>query len=231
MLQTLFSLRTLIGRRTYLAVGVALFALKATVEFGLFALLAPGKWQAGYLVYLPLVTHRPALPQELLLALFVWTLPFIWVATTMSMRRSVDAGHTPWVCLLLFIPALNYLVMLWLALQPSHPDPDWGRTPVARHDTSRARSALWGVAAAVAVGGVALAVSVYFAGEYATALFLSTPFLLGAVSAAVYNREATHTAKASVGVATLSLLVAFAAAFFFLIEGLVCLSAVTSHWC
>src|SRR5205823_4354079 len=37
-------------------------------------------------------------------ALVVWTLPFLWIGVSLTLRRAVDAGRSPWWCLLFFVP-------------------------------------------------------------------------------------------------------------------------------
>src|SRR5438132_7452279 len=61
-------------------------------------------------------------PAWLAPALVLWTLPFLWIGVSMTLRRAVDAGRSPWWCLLFFVPGVNYAVMLWLALLPSRAD-------------------------------------------------------------------------------------------------------------
>src|SRR5256884_6613858 len=56
-------------------------------------------------------------------ALVVWTLPFLWIGVSLTLRRAVDAGRSPWWCLLFFVPLVNYATMLWLAAQPSRAGP------------------------------------------------------------------------------------------------------------
>ena len=64
--------------------------------------------------------------------MFLWTLPFMWIAVTMSVRRVADVGDSPWLGLLVVIPIVNYCFMLWACLRrggqevelgSSHSDP------------------------------------------------------------------------------------------------------------
>jgi hypothetical protein len=49
---------------------------------------------------------RPA-PPWLSLALYAWTLPFLWIAVSMSIRRAADAGITPWIGFGVLVPAAD----------------------------------------------------------------------------------------------------------------------------
>src|SRR6266540_4308613 len=112
-----FGFRDPVNRGTYFRHGLGLTGLK----YGIDALLV---WQfAGRfwtpLNYLsPLLTTRQALlggaPSWLLPLMAVIALPFLWIGVSMTMRRAVDAGASPWVALLFFVPGLNLVLMLAL---------------------------------------------------------------------------------------------------------------------
>ena len=46
---------------------------------------------------------RSSLTPKLTAALVLWTLPFLWIGASMTMRRAVDAGRSAWVGLLFFV--------------------------------------------------------------------------------------------------------------------------------
>ena len=52
----------------------------------------------------------------LLPALGVWTLPFVWLGVTLTLRRARDAGHSCWWSFLFFVPYINYALMAVLAV-------------------------------------------------------------------------------------------------------------------
>src|ERR1044071_2328732 len=74
-----------------------------------------------YLAPVPALLHGPfaSTPREFLLVFALWTLPFLWIGVSMSMRRSVDAGKSPWLSLLFFVPVLSYLFMIAMSLLPT----------------------------------------------------------------------------------------------------------------
>src|SRR2546422_7511867 len=104
----------------------------------------------------------------------------------MTLRRAVDAGRSPWWCLLFFVPGVNYAVMLWLALLPSRADRG---APAARATAVdlRFRAGLLGVAAALAIAIPTVLIGVYLRRMYSAGLFLGTPFTIGYISAYVFN--------------------------------------------
>ena len=80
-------------------------------------------------------------PEWLPWMMFLWTLPFMWVAVTMSVRRAADAGSSPWFGLLMVIPILNYFFMLWGSLAPSEYESQWSTLHRAPTRDDRAKSA------------------------------------------------------------------------------------------
>ena len=53
-------------------------------------------------------------PGWLLPVLGLWALPFIWAGITLSVRRCIDAGISPWYSLSFFVPYLHYTLMAGL---------------------------------------------------------------------------------------------------------------------
>lgn len=210
----------------YLRVGLALILLKYLVDANIIGVATGRFWTpVDYLV--PLLTLRSptveALPAWLTLLLILWTLPFLWIGVSMSMRRAVDAGRSPWWCLLFFVPGVNYLLMLALSVLPSASHVDWQTGPVPTTVVDRLQSAVVGLAAAFGIGLLSVLLGVFALESYGLALFLATPFLLGVVSAYVYNRGHPRTAGATVKVVLLSLLIVGGSLILFALEGLLCI--------
>src|SRR5439155_1700923 len=122
----------------------------------------------------PLLTTRQALlrgaPAWLLPLVAVIALPFLWIGVSMTMRRAVDAGASPWVALLFFVPGLNLVLMLALCLPPSRPR-GISTTQSAVAD-DRFKSAMLGVGASLAITFLSIAVAVYLRRRYSAGLFL-----------------------------------------------------------
>ena len=97
-----FAFRDPIDRGTYFRHGAGLMALKYAID----ALLI---WRFAGRVWTPLNYFIPSLawreatlriaPDWLLWALGLWSLPFMWIGVTMTLRRADDAGRSPWLCL------------------------------------------------------------------------------------------------------------------------------------
>ena len=225
--RTLFGLRNLIDRRTYLATGVGLMAFKYLVDATFLRLTAGVIWTPwDYL--LPLFTAKSAkidaLPAWIPFTLIVWTLPFIWIGVSMMMRRAVDAGRSPALCAAFFFPFLNYLVMLWLAVLPSKAVPP-EQVPYDHIEAGeRYRSALIGAAGAMIVGLLGIFVGVYVVGSYGVSLFLGTPFIQGMVVGWAFNRKSIKPDGQTSGVVILSVLLFGGAILLFALEGVFCLA-------
>jgi uncharacterized membrane protein YhaH (DUF805 family) len=156
-------------------------------------------------------------------ALVAWSLPFLWIGVSMTMRRAIDAGNTPWECLFFFVPGVNYLVMLILCLEPSV-----SRAPEAaampRPVDPRLVAALKSIAAGLAVAIPTVLISILFVKRYTGSLFLGTPFSLGAITAYVFNRGNVHTYRATLEVVLIALLLLSGAVLLFALEGIVCIA-------
>jgi uncharacterized membrane protein YhaH (DUF805 family) len=180
-----------VGRREYLLSGVALAAIKYAGDV-LMVHRATGRiWHPlDYLspVSTLLQTRLSMAPPELLPFLAIWSLPFLWIGISMSMRRAIDAGRSAWLGLLFFVPGVSYLFIAAMCVLPS-------RAPVSppkelpRPHEHRLPSALLAIAAGMTIGLGMLALSVYGLRSYGLSLFLGTPFVIGALTAFLFNRR------------------------------------------
>ena len=221
-----FSFHELVDRRTYLVHGAGLMLFKYGVDAALVWAFTHRLWTP--LTYLnPLWVLREQLlrdaPAWLAPALVLWTLPFLWVGVSMTLRRAVDAGRSPWWCLLFFVPGVNYAVMLWLALLPSRADRG---APAARATAVdlRFRAGLLGVAAALVIAIPTVLIGVYLRRMYSAGLFLGTPFTIGYISAYVFNARGAQSERQTMQVALLAVALASGAMLVFALEGAVCIA-------
>lgn len=51
----------------------------------------------------------------------IFFIPAIWIAVATYVKRWHDLGHTGWMAILLFIPFINFLVLIYLCLWPGKP--------------------------------------------------------------------------------------------------------------
>lgn len=216
-----------VDRRTYFTHGLALTALKYGVDALVMTLVTHRFWTP--LDYLnPLLTARTQrlhdAPDGVLLALMLWTLPFLWIGVSMTLRRARDAGHSPWWLLFFFAPVLNLAFMLVLSLLPSRPEGFADDPPPAAVSGGVLRSALFATLASLAVALALTVLNTVVMRSYAPSLFVATPFATGALAGFVFNRRAMHSLAETFGVATLAMALTGGALILFALEGAVCIA-------
>jgi uncharacterized membrane protein YhaH (DUF805 family) len=93
-----FGLRAPVSRQAYAASGFGLMALKYAVEAEVIRQLT-GRWLSPFVYLNPLLSARAAVLDGhdwLVWALALWTLPFLWIGVSMTLRRAEDAGRSPY---------------------------------------------------------------------------------------------------------------------------------------
>ena len=214
-----------VDRRAYLLSGLALAPLKLAGDVALVWALEGVLWAPAQFLSPFLGSRLPgATASTTLLALGVWSLPFLWIGLSMTYRRAVDAGAPGGMALLFFVPVVNYLLIAALCALPSRLGvsgerrPLFDRLPAWRH-------ALLAGGLGASVGLAAFACSLAFRGGYSSALFVGAPFALGFVAAATYRaRRPESPAPSPATVAQLALLFAGGALVLTAAEGLLCLA-------
>lgn len=223
-----FGLSLDVPPRAYAASGFGLMVLKYVIEAGLL-------WYFSAKVFTPFDFLNPILsmrqeffkapaPGWMPWAFFFWTLPFLWVAVGMSVRRAANAGITPWFGLIVLVPFVNFVGMIVLCLLPRRADRAWVNRAVEPQDQHQVKSAMIGVASSLIIALAMLGVGVYALKDYGVTLFLGTPIWMGAVSAFLYNRPFPRSFLGSLVVAELSIVIAGAALLLFAFEGVICLA-------
>ena len=217
LLSFLFGLQQSVGRRSYLVTGVLLMVLKLGGDsFVLhFALGRPlSLWEFASLLRL-----NEQAPVWAMQALMLWALPFAWIGLSMSARRAIDAGLSPWVGLLFCVPLLNFLVMIGLCLPPSRPP----RTPAPPGERSRTDAGLRAVGASLLVAMVMAILAIVMLQDYGFVLFAGTPLGMGVVAGYTFNRPAARSIGSTLLLSFVTLMVAAAVLLLFAFEGVVCL--------
>lgn len=185
------------NRREYLLSGLALAALKYAGDAFMVWYSSGRFWRPlDYLspVSTLLQTRLVMAPAELLPVLALWSLPFLWVGISMSMRRSLDSGHSAWLGLLFFVPVVSYLFIASMCLLPSRPA-KFPPVDEPRPYEHRLPSALLAIAVGMTIGLGMLVLSVYGLSSYGLSLFLGTPFIIGALTAFLFNRRYPASAR------------------------------------
>lgn len=228
-----FGLQLPVSQLAYALSGFALMLLKYLCEFA-FIYVNTGRSYAPYDFLNPLMSVRqkyfaPPAPDWMMWVIIVWSLPFLWIAVSMSVRRAVDAGRNAWFGLWVFVPFANFALMLILCLLPRVPRPDQERFRIAKDSPDTLighglRSALFGIAIAALVCLAMVSFSVYLIADYGAALFMGTPIIMGATSSFLYNRPYLRSWKSSILVAELSILLSGMILLLFAFEGVICLA-------
>jgi Polyketide cyclase / dehydrase and lipid transport len=222
----LFGISAPVDRKTYAAAGFGLMLAKYALD-ALAVFLATGKLWTPLHYLSPLFTTRQrffgAEHEGLQLAMALWTLPFIWIGASMSMRRALDAGlSTALGALLFFVPFVNYAWMLALSCLPTHASARSGEPASHLVRSSFARGAL-AVAASIAVTALTFTFSVTVLRKYGSMLFVGSPVLLGAAAAYVFNQDRTRSVAGTFLVALIALALAFGTLLLFAAEGVICM--------
>ena len=173
--------------------------------------MVAGTTMSPWQFFSPVLAAREELvrgaPDWLPWAWFLWTLPFLWIAVTMTLRRAYSAGYSVWLGLLILIPAVNLVTMVIMALLPNRRSipADDPSNPI-RHTVLHYRAALAGLAAGLLLALGMMGISVYTFGTYGSSLFLGTPILMGTVASVITNTAAPTRLSASVCLGMLSVL-------------------------
>ncbi|HEV7280260.1 MAG TPA: hypothetical protein VGN57_08620 [Pirellulaceae bacterium] len=227
-------------RSFYVASGLSLALFKYGVE-ALTLYLLTDQFFTPWDFLNPLMMRRIELvrgaPEWVAFAWFVWSLPFVWIALAMSVRRASSAGVSPWLGLLTLVPVLNLAIMAILACLPDAKDDDTP-PPAARPSRAAPRpepvapesgmaeiaSAVQGVVAGTGVALLMIGIGVYAFDAYGASLFFGTPVVMGAVGGAIYNFRSPRGWGASILVGVLTIVLAGLSLLIFALEGIICLA-------
>ena len=228
LLRFWFGLTDDVDRVAYATCGFGLMVVKYAVEAGILWLCV-GRIFTPLDFLNPLLSLRqeffePPAPEWLAWVFFVWTVPFLWISVSMSIRRATNAGMSSWFGLVVLVPFMNYFGMIILCLVPHRIGAGWVNRAVEPKTQHQIKSALGGVAVSLVVALGMVMISVYGLEDYGVALFLGTPIWMGAVSAFLYNRPFPRTFVGSMVVAEMSIVIAGGVLLLFAFEGIICLA-------
>ncbi len=214
-----------IARSVYVTHGAALAAVKYVGDVVLVYLASQALWTpADYVQAMPslLPSQSHSATPWLAPALALWMLPFVVIGVTLTVRRLIDAGRSPWLSILFLVPYVNYLLMATLSVLPSKSDrPERQAMTPSRMNDSTART-LSG-AAGVLVAVVAVGIGVTTIRSYGGWLFIVTPFAMGACTAFFYNRGRDVSVSATTSLVLVTALFAAITLFAVAFEGAICL--------
>jgi uncharacterized membrane protein YhaH (DUF805 family)/uncharacterized protein YndB with AHSA1/START domain len=229
-----FTLRDPVGRKAYAITGFGLMLFKYAVEAGVLLAIT------GH-VYTPLDFVNPlvSMRAEFLrgespaigLAWIMWSLPFLWIAVSMSIRRAYDAGISPWNGFWVLVPIVNLFAMLILACLPTRvASSQWFEPVLSRidnDDTSDPLASVFATIGGIAVGALYATVVVHgmttIFRDYSGALFFGTPFITGVAAGYLLNLRRSRSVAASIMVGSAAVLLTGVGLLLFALEGVICL--------
>jgi hypothetical protein len=177
-------------RSAYIRQGAVLMAAKYSVDLLVIWMVTGTLWTPfDYALSLANLhgSKTAAFPSALNFWLLLWTLPFVCVGVILSVRRARDAGLPPWIAVGFFLPIVNYALILLLASWPSKTI--WIASEAASAGTvgkgRSVRAIVIGAMAGTAAGVVLVALGVLLIRTYGAAVFIATPFVVGAIAALV----------------------------------------------
>ncbi|MEM9353271.1 MAG: DUF805 domain-containing protein [Planctomycetota bacterium] len=238
-----FTFSGTVGRGEYFQTGLLLMVLKYAVEASVIGMYSEKPYTPIDALN-PLISVRAEFtegaPGWVPIAWILWTLPFVWIAVTMSLRRCIDAGVSPWWSLSILTPLANYVAMILLSVVPSRKrveaeDAEAARleitTPFAhgRKPTSARRprggleSALVGWLSGIGFAIASVAFSTLLLESYGAALFFGSPVVAGTVFGYVYNRDERRTLFSTFSNGLLLVLLISLLFLVFALEGLICI--------
>ncbi len=232
LMRVIFGIKEPVDRAIYCKVGFGLMLLKYVGE-SLLIFSFTNKLFDPFTFLIPSIALRSSYfetaPVWLPWALVFWSLPFLWIAVTMSVRRCVDIGINPVSGVLVLIPIVNLFAMVSFALSASKRRVD--DRPVSREEAvNRNESTLFVFASIMGVfagGGFAVLGTVISANlmhNYGASLFLGMPIVAGAAAGFVYNQPNTKGAGGSLLVGVFSVSLGGLSLLLFALEGVICLA-------
>lgn len=163
------------------------------------------------------------IPPLYYLAHVVWTLPFIWIGFSLSVRRCIDAGFQIGTAFLFFIPFLNYLMMIFLSSIPSDTSRSWVRAERDKKSIMLKEAIGTMILGALFSTGI-MAILIYVFKEYSAALFLGVPFIYGFVVTTILNLKERRALGPSIAVTIMSQSIAAGLLILFAMEGAICIA-------
>jgi uncharacterized membrane protein YhaH (DUF805 family) len=219
-----------IGRGRYLATGLILFVVKHNLD-RILAAVAGYPWSPiSYWVFMApngVMSLNPA-DAMFYVALLLFAIPFMWVGVVLTLRRLRDAELPLWLVMLFFVPFLNVIFFVILAVIPTRRPGD----EVEKFGPSIGRliprgefgSAIFGIGVTALLAVIETVFSTTGLGKYGWGLFVGIPFFLGLNSTMIYGFHYPRSLGRCLLVSLFSVGLVGAALLGFAIEGVICLA-------
>jgi hypothetical protein len=234
-LQQLWKWDGTIGRGGYALLGFLGFALKHNLD-RLLATVGFGRDWGIFNYWIPperAVRITALAPEEarFLLAMVLFSLPFIWVGVTLTAKRLRSAGLPLWLVALFFAPFLNLLFFLLLTVIPERePVPParpqgWLGGVLGRLIPDHALGSAALASALTALAGLpAATVALFWFSDYGWGLFVALPFCMGLTAVLLHSYHGPRTGAQCVTVSLFSVLLFSVVLVALAWEGMVCLA-------
>ncbi len=223
----LWDIRGKTGRGHFALWGIVLIAFKYNLDRALAAGFHRGWSILDYLepAHRDLL-HLPRFEWTFLLTMIAVSLPFIWAGITLTTRRLRDVGWPVGLAALFFIPVVNYILFIVLAIVPARDAVELrhGRVWLARIiPENPLGSAAMSLALSVPLGIAATALAVNGLKGYGWGVFAGLPFWIGMAAVLVHGYRAPRSLAQCLGVAALAISIVGGALVLVAIEGLICI--------
>jgi uncharacterized membrane protein YhaH (DUF805 family) len=167
---------------------------------------------------------------KFLAMLLLFSIPFLWVGVSMTVRRLRDAGQPVWLVVLFFIPVINVLFFLALCALPPRERPEdaegapWPGPQVLDRviPVSPLGSAVLAIFLTSVLGLAFLALGTLVVGAYGWGLLVALPFCLGMFSVLLYSYHSPREWSACMSVALLPVGLLGVALILVAMEGVIC---------
>ena len=212
--------------------GFSLMGFKYIVEL-LLILLNGGDAYSPLAFVLPFSTLRveaiAGAPSWVTWFILLWSLPFVFIAIVLSVRRFVDAGSSPWMAMWILCPFVNLIFMVGMCFAPtSDQEVKWkpfGITPAVKPDPELALMyALGHMLVGLGITMLVLLASIYLLADYGASIFFSSPILLGVICGySQTRRTGSASAWGAIGVSFWAIILGCGILIVLAFEGVVCI--------
>lgn len=221
----MFSMDHPVTRRQYFVTGVTLMVFKYLVE-ALLVYVTLGKfWHIG-LFLLPVMSLKLealAGAEWLFIILVLWSLPFLWIGFTMSVRRLIHAGRSPWRSLTFMFPFLNLIFMISLCFLKAKTSSELDEVTDKQEAKEKTTSALAGILGGVSICVAMTVICIFWFKDYGATLFMGMPLFVACYAGYHYNRHQRRSTRSTVSVGIFPLYIASCVLLLFALEGVMCI--------
>lgn len=226
----LWKFRGKVSRGAYITVGVIAFAIKHNIDRAVAGLVFHRPFSIFNYWIPPIdalrVSSLSGDEAVFLMTMVVISLPFVWLGLAMTVRRLRSSGLPLWLVALFFVPVINVLFFLILALIREAGEETLPRTSMNRTlpiPGSMIGSALVAVIAMGAIGALVTYIGVEKMGVYGIGVFVALPFCLGLGAVMIYTYKEPRSMRSCILVSLTAVGLIALALFTVAIEGLICI--------